>query len=54
MQTPPRTPFGLRVPDTTRDWIKEKAAEQDRSQNYVICKILEAAQEAENANTPNE
>lgn len=44
-----RTPFGLRTPKEVQDWVKAKAAESDRSQNYVINKILRNAMESEQA-----
>lgn len=39
-------PFGLRMPSSIRKWVESKAAEQDRSMNYVITRILEDAMTA--------
>lgn len=38
-----RNPFGLRMPEETQNWIKMKAKREDRSQNYVINRILTKA-----------
>ena len=40
-----RTPFGLRMPEEVQDWVKKKAKREDRSQNYVINRILVRAME---------
>ena len=42
-----RAPFGLRMPEEVQNWIKAKAREADRSQNYMINKILHDAMQAE-------
>lgn len=46
-----RVPFGLRMQEEVQEWIKAKAKEEDRSQNYMINKVLQEAMEAENAGT---
>lgn len=33
-------PFGVRMPSDVKAWIERKAEQMDRSQNYVIVKIL--------------
>lgn len=33
-------PFGLRMPPAMRDWVQKKAAEDERSQNWLILKII--------------
>ncbi|WP_169053371.1 hypothetical protein [Falsirhodobacter xinxiangensis] len=40
-----RVPFGLRMTEDLQDWIKMKAKREDRSQNYVINRILAKAME---------
>lgn len=40
-----RAPFGLRMPEEIQNWIKMKAKREDRSQNYVINRILMKAME---------
>lgn len=40
-------PFGLRMPESVRDWVDKKAAEQERSANWIIVKALEDAKEKE-------
>ena len=42
-----QAPFGLRMPKETQDWVREVAQKEDRSQNYIINKILLKAKEAE-------
>lgn len=44
-----RTPFGLRMPEEVQNWIKKKAERDDRSQNYVINRILSKAMEDDHA-----
>ncbi len=44
-----RTPFGLRMPEEVQNWIKMKAKREDRSQNYVINRILAKAMEDDHA-----
>lgn len=44
-----RAPFGLRMPEEIQDWIKVVADRTDRSQNYVINRILKEAMDAEAA-----
>lgn len=44
-----RTPFGLRMPEEVQNWIKLKAKREDRSQNYVINRILAKAMEDDHA-----
>ncbi len=39
-------PFGLRMPASVRDWVNERAVEQERSINWIIVKILEDAMAA--------
>lgn len=34
-------PFGLRMPPKVKEWIEQKSADQERSQNWLIVKILE-------------
>lgn len=50
MQTKPTPPFGLRMPDDLKDWIKRKAKEQGRSMNNFVVHLLES-QRAEDATT---
>lgn len=38
-----RTPFGLRMPEAVQAWIKARAKQEDRSQNYIINVILRRA-----------
>lgn len=35
------SPFGLRMPPTMKAWVEKKAAEQERSQNWLLLKIIE-------------
>lgn len=44
-----RSPFGLRMPEEVQNWIKMKAKRENRSQNYVINRILAKAMEDEHA-----
>ena len=48
MKTKQMPPFGLRLPDDLKDWVKEKAEEQGRSMNNFIVRQLES-QKAEEA-----
>lgn len=36
-------PFGLRMQPDIRGWLDGKARQEDRSLNWLICKILEEA-----------
>ncbi|UFS64871.1 MULTISPECIES: Arc family DNA-binding protein [Paracoccus] len=40
-------PFGLRMPDEVKDWIKEKARREGRSMNSQIVQMLREKKEAE-------
>lgn len=42
-QTPP---FGLRMPDDLKEWIKETAQKEGRSQNNLVVRLLESARAA--------
>lgn len=44
-----RTPFGLRMTEDLQNWVKEKAAEQNRSMNNFINHVLEARRSEETA-----
>lgn len=44
-------PFGLRVQPELMAWVKEKAVEQERSMNFIIGRIIEAARDAEQEKT---
>ena len=37
------TPISVRLSDENREWLERKAAEDDRSLNYMINKIIETA-----------
>lgn len=43
----------VRVAASTKDWLKARAEADDRSQSYVVNKILTKAKEAADAH-PNE
>lgn len=34
------SPFGLRMPPEMKAWLERKAAEEDRSQNWLLVKII--------------
>ena len=36
-------PFGLRMQPRLRSWVDNKAKQEDRSLNWLICKVLEEA-----------
>lgn len=38
-----RTPFPLRIDDEDKRWLKEKSAEESRSQNGMIAHIIKEA-----------
>ncbi|WP_249977601.1 CopG family ribbon-helix-helix protein [Vreelandella olivaria] len=38
-----RAPFPLRVKEPTKEWLKRKAAQEDRSLNWIINNLIEAA-----------
>ena len=38
-------PFGLRMQPGLRKWLDEKAKQEDRSLNWLVCKILKEAME---------
>lgn len=42
-QTPP---FGVRMPDDLKEWIKETAQKEGRSQNNLVVRLLQGAREA--------
>lgn len=42
-----RTPFGLRMPDNVKEWVKRKAEREGRSANNLIVQVLRAAMEEE-------
>ncbi|SLN19897.1 hypothetical protein ROJ8625_00695 [Roseivivax jejudonensis] len=44
-----RAPFGLRMPEELSAWVKQKAAEQDRSMNNFIVHVLEGFRANETA-----
>jgi hypothetical protein len=35
----------IRIPDSSRNWLKAQARAEDRSMNYVLVKLLEQAQQ---------
>lgn len=41
--------FPLRLPTELQEWVREKAAKDDRSQNYVLVKLVEEAKGRERA-----
>lgn len=41
------TPISVRLSDENREWLERKSDEDDRSLNYMINKIIEAAREAD-------
>lgn len=43
------TQFPLRIPTEVKEWVKRRAERADRSQNWVIVKILEEAKREEEA-----
>lgn len=45
----PTAQIQVRTSEVNRDWLKEKAAAQDRSVNWIINKILDEARQAEGA-----
>ncbi|MDH1192535.1 hypothetical protein [Stenotrophomonas sp. GD03958] len=38
---------GYRIPRSVADWLREKAKREDRSQNWVLNRMLRQAMEAE-------
>lgn len=42
-QTPP---FGLRMPDDLKEWVRDTAQKEGRSQNNLVVRILESARAA--------
>lgn len=48
MKTKQIPPYGLRMPDDLKEWVKKKAEEQGRSMNSFIVRQLES-QRAEEA-----
>ncbi|WP_322629948.1 Arc family DNA-binding protein [Halothiobacillus sp.] len=42
--------LNVRVPAEIRDWLKEKAQEEDRSMNWILVNILESLKKSEEAN----
>jgi len=34
-------PFGLRMPPEMKEWVEAKAAKEERSQNWLLLKIIE-------------
>lgn len=47
MKTREINPFGLRMTPEIRDYVAKKAEKEERSQNWLICKILKEAMERE-------
>jgi hypothetical protein len=45
-------PFGVRMPSELKIWVEKKSAEEDRSQNYVIVKIIRQEMEREKGREP--
>jgi predicted HicB family RNase H-like nuclease len=43
------TQFPLRIPTEVKEWVKRRAERADRSQNWVIVKILEQVKKEEEA-----
>lgn len=39
-------PFGLRMPDDLKEWVKETAQKEGRSQNNLVVRLLEGARAA--------
>lgn len=42
-----RAPFPLRVKEPTKEWVKRKAAQEDRSLNWIINNLIEEAMHRE-------
>jgi hypothetical protein len=42
---PTLRPMQIRIPDSSRNWLKAQARAEDRSMNYVLVKLLEQAQQ---------
>lgn len=40
-------PFGLRMPSDVREWIRQTAEQNDRSQNYEIVRAIRERMERE-------
>jgi hypothetical protein len=47
MKTRDINPFGLRMAPEMREFVAKKAESEERSQNWVICKILKEEMERE-------
>lgn len=45
MTVKPKPPFGLRLPDDLRQWIKDQAAKNGSSQNSEIIRAIRAHKE---------
>lgn len=43
----------IRVKPQSKEWVIKKAKEEERSQNFIINKALELAQEVDNAKAAN-
>ena len=41
------SPTGVRMPPELKEWIQKKAAEDHRSMNYMIVRMLEKARKIE-------
>lgn len=46
MQKQQTPPFGLRLPDDLKEWVKETARKEGRSQNNLVVRLLEGARAA--------
>jgi len=49
MKTKQTPPFGLRLPDDLKAWVKAKAEEQGRSMNSYIVRQLQSLRAEETA-----
>lgn len=47
MKTRDIKPIGVRMPPELKDWIKKKAANEQRSMNFTIVAMLEKAKKIE-------
>ncbi|HBT01648.1 MAG TPA: hypothetical protein DEB47_17730 [Citreicella sp.] len=49
MQTKQTPPYGLRMPDDLKRWVKDQAKQQGRSMNNLIVHLLERQKDSDAA-----
>lgn len=43
-------PFGLRLPPSLKEWVEQQSEKEERSQNWLLTKIVQEAKERHEQN----